>query len=443
MASQALGCRLGDDSVVVEEDFAISFRRTIRVPDNNQMSFLPPDLGSFPLMTVSDHLDKIPASMASKGGLFFPMHQSEAMWINFNCRRSSKSYSIKIYVGGVNAISGEPAEETAATKLRRQTKLSNVTAKRQVGLDHPSLQDYIVVPGQRWLDGIAESNGTVRQFVAMPLQSGHSIEYQVAGQDVTGGLQFEVTPSKPIPLEPSGTQPISFNKNGTQTVIVRTPIGENIVLKVDSENESVLQLKSRLFHKEGLPLDGQRLMFKGRQMEDKYNLRYYDVQEGSKIYLIPRLRGGGDPGRVYHGQEMSIAAGGQIKQVIYKDDNTADWLPERTTVFNVQVLNSVNYREVTGGDPPPTPIDAETYKMHGLPFFDLYAEPTGIVGDFSNVKSVAEIDEANENEVYPPVLPIGHHVPPIGLLNPNGPLRPFRTVKDLEVEYSRYHVARF
>lgn len=39
----------------------------------------------------------------------------------------------------------------------------------------------------------------IRQFVAMPLGSGYSVEAQVTGQDQAGGLQFHVTPSTPPP----------------------------------------------------------------------------------------------------------------------------------------------------------------------------------------------------------------------------------------------------
>lgn len=39
----------------------------------------------------------------------------------------------------------------------------------------------------------------IRQFVAMPLVSGYSVEAQVTGQDQVGGLQFHVTPSTPPP----------------------------------------------------------------------------------------------------------------------------------------------------------------------------------------------------------------------------------------------------
>jgi hypothetical protein len=71
------------------------------------------------------------------------------MWVRF---KSKKQFAIKIYVGSINAVSGEPAVENMATKLRRQ-KL-----KSQGEL----LQDYVVTPQQLWLDGIATAPGQVR-----------------------------------------------------------------------------------------------------------------------------------------------------------------------------------------------------------------------------------------------------------------------------------------
>jgi hypothetical protein len=72
-----MSCRLmgGSSTFIVNEDLQISFKRTIRVPDNQKNSDLPPDLGSFPLKKISDYADKLPESMASKDGLFFPMYR--------------------------------------------------------------------------------------------------------------------------------------------------------------------------------------------------------------------------------------------------------------------------------------------------------------------------------------------------------------------------------
>lgn len=53
----------------------ISFRRTVRVPDNDQDYELPPDLGSFPIYNVQDYASKLPASVVKKGGVFIPIYR--------------------------------------------------------------------------------------------------------------------------------------------------------------------------------------------------------------------------------------------------------------------------------------------------------------------------------------------------------------------------------
>ncbi len=104
------------------------------------------------------------------------------MWLKFNAK---EPFALKIYTGGVNAISGVPINESAEDMLKR-LKLADNKVK----------QDYVVLPEQPWLDGIATDDGRIRQFVAMPKGSGYSVEAQVTGEEKMGGLQFEVTPIK-------------------------------------------------------------------------------------------------------------------------------------------------------------------------------------------------------------------------------------------------------
>lgn len=75
VADKPLDVVLKDDHVLVNEDLRISFRRTIRVPDNQQTSLLPPDLRTYPLLSVNQHAGKMKAEMVAKGGLFFPMYR--------------------------------------------------------------------------------------------------------------------------------------------------------------------------------------------------------------------------------------------------------------------------------------------------------------------------------------------------------------------------------
>jgi hypothetical protein len=85
-------------------------------------------------------------------------------------------------------------------------------------------------------------------------------------------------------------------------------------------------------------------------------------------------------------------------------------------------------------------MKASTYAALGFPFFKMYEEPTGVHGDFSKVKSLATLNKDSEATVWLTNAPIKH---PTRVSNPNGPLRPFRTVRDLMEEYSGYHVASF
>lgn len=146
----------------------ISFMRTLRVPDDNRNYELPAGLGDLPLLPVDDF--EVPRSWRSHGGVFLPMYQSEALWINFE---SEYPFAIKIAAGKINAVTG--------------ASWSNV-------LSAP--QDYVVIPEQPWLDGFNVGQGIVRQFVAMPLGSGVTAEEQLTGEGAWGGLQVIAYPMK-------------------------------------------------------------------------------------------------------------------------------------------------------------------------------------------------------------------------------------------------------
>ena len=187
-------------------------------------------------------------------------------------------FAVKIYVGGINAVSGEPARETEVTMMRRLKLMKS----------HMSIQDYLVPPKQLWLDGIASTDGTVRQFVAMPLDTGYSVEAQVSGEEVVGGIQIEVTPSKlnaasyTIP-KPPGTSHFS--------ITVENLMGKCVRMNV-SALHTVEELKGMIHDIEGIPPDQQRLLYSGRQILDGRTLGEF-VKAHSIVHLILRLRGGG------------------------------------------------------------------------------------------------------------------------------------------------------
>ena len=82
----------------------IDFQRTLRIPDDNQAYPLPPGLGQFPMLHVDDHAKRLPDAWTKHGGVFLPMYQSEALWINFS---GSYPCAVKIAAGKINAVTGE------------------------------------------------------------------------------------------------------------------------------------------------------------------------------------------------------------------------------------------------------------------------------------------------------------------------------------------------
>jgi hypothetical protein len=165
-------------------EIEISFHKTLRIPDDNKKYGLPPSLGLFPLEHVEDFSENLPASWKEHGGVFMPMHQSEAMWISFS---SKWPFAVKIASGKVNAVSGKP--------WCNHLENNNLANDLGCNVENES-QDYIVVPSQPWLDGFNVSKGVIRQFVAVPLNSGFTVEEQITGDATIGGLQIMVFPMK-------------------------------------------------------------------------------------------------------------------------------------------------------------------------------------------------------------------------------------------------------
>jgi len=165
-------------SFPVHEDaeFTLDFQRTLRIPDDGREHYLPPGLGRFPLDLVDDYAAGAQEAWREHGGVFLPMYQSEAMWINFVGRYPM---AVKVAAGKINALTGERWTEDLC--------------------EDP--QDYLVVPNQPWLDGFSVKRGLVRQFVAMRLGEGYTAEEQLTGEARHGGVQITAYPMKATEYE--------------------------------------------------------------------------------------------------------------------------------------------------------------------------------------------------------------------------------------------------
>jgi hypothetical protein len=158
-----------------EAKVEVSFERTLRIPDDGRDYPLPPGFGRFALRHVDDYIPRLPERLTERGGVILPMYQAEAMWLNFRQRYGfTYPIAIKIGTGKINAVTGSAwSNELSGDR-----------------------QDYVVVPGQPWLDGYCIETGVVRQFVAAPLDRGITVEEQLTHESTWGGLQLLAFPMK-------------------------------------------------------------------------------------------------------------------------------------------------------------------------------------------------------------------------------------------------------
>lgn len=285
------GSATDGSSIYVGDNLSIQCMRTLRVPDDGKTYPLPPGLGTFPIYRTLDFPDRAPKAWAMrKDEYFLPIYQREALWLSFDSK-TDVPCAVKVATGGIDAITG-----------RRWRSLLN--RKRQ---------NYLVTPNQPWLDGFNTGNGTIKQFVAMPLGMGYTIEGQVTGRELKGGLHLQVFDMKEHKIPPP-----------------------------------------RLFR-----------------------------------YLMSSVTQDSC-------QEMGLAAGGTIDQNIYPDPyGHTYWDTLNYTSVRIHLVNSTDFRAITGINPPTTPVTVAEYTRFGFPWFDLYDEGKGDIepsSELARFKTVSQID---------------------------------------------------
>ncbi|MFG2602641.1 hypothetical protein ACGFT2_03605 [Streptomyces sp. NPDC048514] len=290
--------RIDGNTVRLPGGVAVRFVRTLRLPEKGTHP-LPPGLGEFPVRRVADYADTVPGEWRARGGVLLPVYLREAMWLSFG--GTTEPAALQVGVGKVCAVSGEPWSD----RLSRRP------------------QNYVVLPRQPWLDGINSGKGTVRQFVAVPLGLGATVEGQVTGEEVWGGVQLQSFP-----------------------------------LREDALTEWRRQERERAVRAAGT-VGGY-----GAAMPMTASA------PGAVPPPAPRAPGAaaGRPAAA-----MGLGVGGSMRQEVYRDDRPlGDWSAQPSGRVFVHLVTPPQWRRITGEAPPPSPVDRAAYTRAGLPWYDYY-----------------------------------------------------------------------
>ncbi|MFF8095312.1 hypothetical protein [Streptomyces sp. NPDC016675] len=307
--------RIDGNRLLLPGGAAVRFIRTLRLPETGTHP-LPPGLGEFPVRRVADYADTVPEAWRARGGVMLPVYLREAMWLSF--AGTTEPAALQVGVGKVCAVSGRPWSD----RLARDP------------------QNYVVLPRQPWLDGINSGTGTVRQFVAVPLGMGATVEGQVTGEEVWGGLQLQAF-----------------------------PLGGAALARWREEERRRAETARRAARSGG-------------------------AYGAAMPMAAPAAPAGSGAARPRSAPAMGLGVGGSMRQEVYRDERPlADWAERPAGRVFVHLVTPPEWRRITGEAPPPSPVDRAAYTQAGLPWYDYYdqgADDLAPTGRLQDVKPVGD-----------------------------------------------------
>ena len=103
-------------------------------------------------------------------------------------------------------------------------------------------------------------------------------------------MEFNPTPATTTENITTENAPVAAATPSGQ-ILVKTLTGEAIPIDYNP-NTTIAQIKEHISSHQQVPIDQQRLIYQGKQLEDGNTISDYDIVPGNTIHLVLRVKGG-------------------------------------------------------------------------------------------------------------------------------------------------------